>query len=53
MHVLTLTSFHVARIAWIQEYTFPENVAFPLGGFDQPYKIMLEVHFDNPNGVDG
>ena len=29
------------------------DVAFPLGGKGQPFKILLEVHFDNPNGVNG
>ena len=31
-----------------QDYVFPENVSFPLGGRGQPNKIMLEVHYDNP-----
>ena len=31
-----------------QDYVFPENVSFPLGGSGQPNKIMLEVHYDNP-----
>ena len=37
----------------IQDYIFPTDVAFPLGGKGQPFKILLEVHFDNPNGVNG
>ena len=35
----------------LQDYTFPEEVAFPLGGNDRPFKIMLEVHYDNPGMV--
>ena len=37
----------------IQDYVFPNGVAFPLGGKGQPFKILLEVHFDNPNNVNG
>ena len=38
---------------YTQNYTFPEDVAFPLGGNDHPFKIMLEVHYDNPESKDG
>ena len=26
---------------------------FPLGGKGQPIKILLKVHFDNPNKLNG
>ena len=31
----------------------PEGIGFPLGGLNQPFLILLEVHYDNPNGVQG
>ena len=31
----------------------PEGIGFPLGGLNQPFLILLEVHYDNPNSVEG
>ena len=41
--------------AIIQEFIFPENVAYPLGGSgleSQQYALM-EMHYDNPDMVEG
>ena len=49
-------AFHeiiIIPLYYMQNYTFPEDVAFPIGGFNRPFKIMLEVHYDNPGMNDG
>ena len=34
----------------LQEFVFPQDVAFPIGGEGNADIIVLEVHYDNPNG---
>ena len=56
MKVYNIDHLHCSNLSFIvhtQDYTFPEDVAFPLGGNDRPFKIMLEVHYDNPESVNG
>ena len=42
---LTLT-FH-------QDFTFPENVAYPFGGEGAPEYIVMQIHYDNPHEIKG
>ena len=32
---------------------YPENVAFPIGGPGAQQHIVVEMHYDNPEGRDG
>ena len=36
-----------------QDFYYPENVAFPVGGPGNSQFIMLEMHYDNPQLVSG
>ncbi len=38
---------------YFQEFIYPEGVSFPIGGTGQPLYALLEMHYDNPNNVDG
>ena len=37
----------------VQEFVFPRDVSYPIGGRGRPSIIVLETHFDNPNGDTG
>ena len=32
----------------LQDFIYPENVAYPLGGPDSPRYVVIEIHYDNP-----
>ena len=34
----------------LQEFVFPRDVAYPIGGVGNPEIVVFEVHYDNPNG---
>ena len=36
-----------------QDFYYPENVAYPVGGPGNSQFIMLEMHYDNPQLVSG
>ena len=36
-----------------QDFYYPENVAFPVGGPANGQFVMLEMHYDNPQLVSG
>ena len=36
-----------------QEFYYPENVAYPVGGPGNPEFVVLEMHYDNPQLVSG
>ena len=36
----------------LQDFVFPNDVAYPIGGKGQQY-IVLEIHYDNPQMVEG
>ena len=36
-----------------QDFYYPENVAFPVGGPGNSQFVMLEMHYDNPQLVSG
>ena len=32
----------------LQDFIYPENAAYPLGGPDSPRYVVIEIHYDNP-----
>ena len=36
-----------------QDFYYPENVAYPVGGPGDPEFVVLEMHYDNPQLVSG
>ena len=38
---------------FFQAFYYPEHVGFPIGKTDSPKIIILEIHYDNPNNVEG
>ncbi len=36
-----------------QEFAYPENISFPVGGVGQEHFILMEMHYDNPNQQSG
>ena len=38
---------------FLQDFHFPDNVAFPIGGEGAAQYIILETHYDNPHKVAG
>jgi len=36
-----------------QDFYYPENVAYPVGGPGNPEFVVLEMHYDNPQLVSG
>ena len=37
----------------MQEFVYPQDVAYPIGGEGNLNIIVLEIHYDNPNGDSG
>lgn len=38
----------------LQDFVFPEDAAFPIGGADKIHThFVLEMHYDNPNLIPG
>ena len=33
----------------LQDFIYPENVAYPIGGPGNPQFLVMEIHYDNPN----
>ena len=48
LHVLT---FSVC--VSIQAFYYPAKAGFPIGTADSPKHYMLEMHYDNPEGIEG
>ena len=36
-----------------QEFVFPDDVAYPIGGEDSPQYLVMELHYDNPLEISG
>ena len=36
-----------------QAFTYPDNVAFPFGGEESSEYVVMEMHYDNPHGIQG
>ena len=37
----------------LQEFVYPEDVAYPIGGEGNPQYVILEMHYDNPAEISG
>ena len=46
-----MTLFHV--FFYDQDFYYPENVAYPVGGPGGQEFVVLEMHYDNPQLVSG
>lgn len=42
-----------ASVFYLQDVYFPEDVSFSIGGPDSSRYMVVEMHYDNPNGVSG
>lgn len=40
-------------ITWLQDFVYPDGVAFPVGGVGNSEYLVLEMHYDNPGLVPG
>lgn len=40
-------------ILYLQAFTYPEGIAFPLGGNGVEQFSMIEMHYDNPGNTEG
>ena len=36
-----------------QDFVYPEDVAFPIGGVGAPQFLVMETHYDNPDMLSG
>ena len=36
-----------------QTFVYPDNVAFPFGGEGFPEYLVMELHYDNPDMING
>ena len=46
--VAELLIFVMDELHYLQDFIYPENVAYPLGGPDTPRYVVIEIHYDNP-----
>ena len=37
----------------MQDFIYPENVAFPIGGPDDKQYAVIQIHYNNPNENSG
>lgn len=37
----------------LQGIVYPEGVAYPVGGVGREHYVLLDIHYDNPNNVEG
>ena len=44
---------HVHDFISSQDFVFPEDVSFSIGGPDTSKYMVIEMHYDNPVGVQG
>jgi len=36
-----------------QDFRYPDDVAYPFGGQGSPEYLVMELHYDNPNMIEG
>ena len=44
---------HTHLCVYVQGFTYPRDVAYPIGGAESPRYVVLEVHYNNPAEVSG
>ena len=37
----------------LQDFVYPKDIAYPIGGHGNPQYVILEMHYDNPNQDSG
>ena len=50
-HCTHLRSIHC--IYMLQDFVYPENVAYPIGGPGNARFLVMEIHYDNPESHRG
>ena len=45
--------FIVTIYGCTQDFIFPQEVAYPIGGEENAQYAILEMHYDNPAGISG
>ena len=48
-----LTVHVIVECSLLQDFIYPENVAYPIGGPGAARFLVMEMHYDNPNGQRG
>ena len=43
----------MVHVLLLQDFVFPEDVAYPIGGAGNSRYLLLELHYDNPNLISG
>ena len=53
MYTVCIRVDHVHDIISSQDLVYPEDVSFSIGGPDTSKYMVIEMHYDNPVGVQG
>ena len=48
-----LMLYSIVMYATIQLFSYPENVAYPFGGEGHRHFAVIQLHYDNPNMIQG
>lgn len=59
-YVIKPATYHVVLIYlfrtllyYLKAFYYPPNVGYNIGTEDSPNSYMLEIHYDNPEGIEG
>ena len=50
---MTISLFICFSLFPTQAFYYPKNAGFPIGTVDTPKSYLLEIHYDNPEGIIG
>ena len=53
MIIITLSLHFIIYHIYMQDFIYPENVAFPIGGPDDKQYAVIQIHYNNPNEDSG
>ena len=53
VRVHTSVCGYVLIALMLQDFVYPQDVAYPIGGRGNPQYVILEMHYDNPNEDSG
>ena len=45
--------FTVSHFNCLQDFIYPENVAYPIGGPNDKQFAVIQIHYNNPDKVSG
>lgn len=51
--ILDIVYNHNIMLLCMQGFTYPQDVAYPIGGEGTPRYVVLEMHYNNPAEVSG